>query len=338
MTHPTYFLGIDIAAETVAASVFSQPGTSPLILPGVANTLEGFQAVEHWMVEHSITPHNCVLCLEATGVYGEALSYYFTSKGYRVAVEPPLKVKRAFRLGGHKTDPVDAAQIAEYAYRFYDELHFWTPPAPVLEQVKALLAVRDQFLAHRTANTNALRALERKPHQIPLAEVMFQQAIDDLTDHIKALEQEIQRLLNDDHTYRQLIAILTSICGIGMIFAANLLVLTQAFSRPVNHKQLASYFGVSPLQHTSGSSVYKKPCSRRFGPGTFRKLLYLASLSVSTHNPQFRQYYLRKVAEGKPKRLVLNNVGNKLLKVVCALVKERSPFIPNYRSIHPSFQ
>ena len=53
----------------------------------------------------------------------------------------------------------------------------------------------------------------------------------------------------------------------------------------------------------------------------------LSAMLVATHNAEFRKYYLRKVAEGKPKRLVLNNVANKLLKIVCALVKtERSIF------------
>jgi transposase len=61
----------------------------------------------------------------------------------------------------------------------------------------------------------------------------------------------------------------------------------------------------------------------------------LAAMSVATHNVEFRRYYLRKVAEGKPKRLVLNNIANKLLKVVCALVQSESVYIPNYKSVNP---
>jgi len=44
---------------------------------------------------------------------------------------------------------------------------------------------------------------------------------------------------------------------------------------------------------------------------------------------------MRKVAEGKPKRMVLNNISNKLLKVVCALVKTGTHYIPNYKSVNP---
>jgi transposase len=63
--------------------------------------------------------------------------------------------------------------------------------------------------------------------------------------------------------------------------------------------------------------------------------LYLAAMSVATHNPEFRRYYLRKVGEGKPKKLVLNNISNKLLKVVCALVRTETEYIPNYKSVNP---
>ena len=90
------------------------------------------------------------------------------------------------------------------------------------------------------------------------------------------------------------------------------------------------------MEHTSGTSVYRKPRSRQYGPSRMRKLLYLAAMSVSTHNVQFRAYYLRKVAEGKPKRLVLNNIANKLVKIICAVVKTETPYIPNYKSVNPA--
>ena len=120
-----------------------------------------------------------------------------------------------------------------------------------------------------------------------------------------------------------------------MLLATSLAVTTNGFLRTSNHKRIASYAGISPIEHTSGSSVYRKPRSRCFGPPRLRKLLYLAAMSVATHNPEFRRYYLRKVAEGKPKKLVLNNISNKLLKVVCALVRTESEYIPNYKSVNP---
>jgi putative endonuclease len=107
------------------------------------------------------------------------------------------------------------------------------------------------------------------------------------------------------------------------------------FTSSAHAKRLASYLGIAPLQHTSGTSVFRASQSRHFGPATPRKLLYLASCSVVTHNPEFRKYFLRKTAEGKSPRLVLNNVANKLLKLVCALIRSQQSYIPNYRSVNP---
>jgi len=33
---------------------------------------------------------------------------------------------------------------------------------------------------------------------------------------------------------------------------------------------------------------------------------------------------------------VLNNIANRLLKVICATVKSQIPYHENYRSIHPA--
>ena len=66
-----------------------------------------------------------------------------------------------------------------------------------------------------------------------------------------------------------------------------------------------------------------------------RPLLFLAALSLRTHNPSFRTYFQRKKDAGKPAKLVINNIANKLLKIVVAVVRTDTAFIPGYRSINP---
>ena len=300
-----------------------------------SNTNAGFEEIHQWIQQSKVRVDQAVVVMEATGVYGESLCYYLCSRGYKVAVESPLKVKRAFDTSGHKTDSVDARQIAEYGHRFYDELQFWTPPDVVLEQVRELLSAREQFTVQKTANNNALKALERKVITSVTAMEAYQQSIDRLDENIKQIDKEIKRLEKEDDSFHTMIKRLTTTPGIGMLLAANLIIMTQGFTRSRNHREIASFAGISPIEHTSGTSVYRKARSRQYGPQRLRKLLYLASLSVATHNPDFRKYYLRKVAEGKPKRLVLNNVANKLLKIVCAMVKTETEYIPNYRSVNP---
>jgi len=329
-------IGIDVGSESVSTAVMHSVEQKEKQEQQFSNNNEGFEELHQWLRSNKVREDESVVVMEATGVYGESLCYYLCSRRYSVAVEPPLKVKRAFQQSAHKNDTVDARQIAEYGHRFYDELQYWSPPDVVLEQVRELLSAREQFTTQKIANTNALKSLQRKIITSVTAMEAYEQAIERLKQNIDSIDKEIKRLTKEDDSFHSMITRLTSTPGIGMLLAANLIVMTQGFTRTKSPKELASFAGVSPIEHISGTSVYRKARSRQFGPHRLRKLLYLSAMSVATHNTEFRKYYLRKVAEGKPKRLVLNNVANKLLKIVCALVKTEREYIPNYRSVNPS--
>jgi transposase len=81
--------------------------------------------------------------------------------------------------------------------------------------------------------------------------------------------------------------------------------------------------------------VFSTPTSRHYGPSVLRKLLYEGACSVRTHKKQFQHYFFRKLAEGKHKKLILNNIQNKILKIACAVIRSQQPYIPNYVSVNP---
>ena len=83
--------------------------------------------------------------------------------------------------------------------------------------------------------------------------------------------------------------------------------------------------------------MQKKATSRRYGPPVLRKLLYLAAMTLKRYVPRFERYYLRKLAEGKPARLVLNNISNKLLRIICAVLRSgHQPYYETHRSVTPN--
>lgn len=57
-----------------------------------------------------------------------------------------------------------------------------------------------------------------------------------------------------------------------------------------------------------------------------KKQLHMCALSAVTYDPEMKAYYERKVAEGKSKMLVINNVRNKLVHRVCACIRENRIF------------
>jgi len=335
MGHPRYVVGIDIAAETFTATVLSPPDQIILVSELVSNGPEGYQRFLSELKQHHVGRKSSVIVMEATGVYGEQLCYFLHAKGYQMAVEPPNAVKKAFRFK-QKNDTVDSRQIAEYGYRFFDTLRYWKPRTEILEQIQTLLTTREQLVKQRTASQNALQMLRRKVVQTPLAMTTYEENVQRLGEQIKRIDQAIKELIDQDPTLRQKGNLADKVPGVGLLLVANLMVITDGFCHHVDPKSLAAYLGICPYEHTSGTSVRRKDRSDRRGTGRIRKLLYLASLSVKEHNRPFKAYFYRKVAEGKSQRLVLNNIANRLLKVICATVKSEIPYHENYRSIHPA--
>ena len=331
---PTLFIGIDPAAESFAAATYRGPQQAEQDKACFANDFDGFEELTQWMRQHGATPETSIICVEATGVYAEALCYFLNGQGYSVAVEGAHKVKRAFKTT-NKNDPTDAKQIAEYAFRYQDELHLWSPKPAIIEQIRVLLTTREQLVRQLGTNRNLRKTLTHKVIQTPMANTLLEQTITHLKAQIKASEQEIRRLIGQDPSLSELLTLLVSIPSVGLLLSAHLMVITDGFRRQVTARQLAAYMGICPYEHTSGKSVRKPSKSRGYGPPVLRKLVYLAALGLKQHQAKYQRYYARKVAEGKSGRLVLNNISNKLLRVICAVVRDRQPYEKNYRSVGP---
>jgi transposase len=336
MRKPDFFIGVDASSETfVVTAGTGEPCRILSTSPIYENSTPGFEDFLKWLGQNGCTPDRSIICMEATGVYGQALAYFLVAHNYRVAVEPPLKVKRAFPTHGHKNDITDSQHLMEYAYRFFDELHLWQPPDNVLKQVRTLIKTREQLTKNLSSYQNTLKILRREVVRTPLAERMYEDLMKELRSLIKEIDKQIQSLMEQHPFFKHKFQLLLSIPGVGLQLASYVLVITG--NREPRANDIAAYIGICPYEHTSGTSVRRRPRCRKNGPGSIRKLLYLSALSLRTHQDHFNRYFLRKVAQGKPKKLVINNISNKLLRIMCAVMRSGKPYIPGYVSIRPEF-
>jgi transposase len=332
MTQFSFFVGVDMASATFMACVGTAPWKVTVKPTKFDNNEDGYSSFLDWLKANHLKPEQSVICMEATGVYSEGLSYFVHASGYPVAVEPPLNIQRKFPVNASKSDDLDCQYIGEYASRYEDKLSLWKPRAEILEQVKLLLTTRQHFSVQLTGHKNALHAAHRKQVSSDLAKRLHRDMIEQIGKSIKTLDQEIRRLIDSNPTFKQTVLLLLSVPGIGLQLAAHLLIAMQDTLDP---RVLAAFIGICPIKHESGTSVYAPPTSRHYGPSVLRKLLYLAACTVKAHKKQFQHYFFRKVAEGKHKKLVLNNIQNKILKIACAVVRSQKPYIPNYVSVSP---
>lgn len=332
------YVGIDPAAETFTATLLRALNEAAPAQHTFAMTPQGFSAFAQWLTAHGATPADTRLLVENTGVYSEALCYRMHQSGFSLSLLDARKVQKAFGDGLPKNDALDSRRVAEYGMRYLDQLALWRPRAEIVEQIAVLLATREQLVEQKTATRNTRTTLSRKVVQTPAANHALEATLVHLQAQIQALEAEIERLIRSEPKLLQGVLLLLSAPGVGWLLSAHLLVRTRGFTEVPRYRSLAQYLGIAPNAHTSGTSVRRRTRTRGYGPSTTRKLLHLAARSLRTHHAPSRAYFLRKTEAGKPKTLVLNNLANRLLRRLCAMLRDGQPYIEGYRSLHPELQ
>ncbi len=328
-----YSIGLDISDKTFTstcctytAEAFSYQWNAR----DFSQTDAGFNEFLAALQTHGIDATRCNIIMEATGIYSEAVSLFLFERGFSVFVEPPLKVKRAF-YERKKSDPVDSRQIAEYGIRFADLLHAWQPREALIDVLASLLTTRESVTVFQAGCKATLKGLQKKPNAESLT-VIYEKNIADMKARIKEIDALIDTQIATNPRLFQTYEHVCSVPHVGRLLALNLLLITNGFTEHVDHRQLAAFIGICPFEHQSGTSVYRRPQSDAAGPVRLRKLLYLASMRMRAYFPDYKAYYLRKTAEGKSGKLVLNNLANKALKLICGIIRSGKPYIKTFTS------
>jgi transposase len=89
-------------------------------------------------------------------------------------------------------------------------------------------------------------------------------------------------------------------------------------------KQLAALVGVAPLNRDSGAFRGRRAVWG--GRATVRAALYMGALVATRHNPQIKEFYERLLSAGKPRKVALVACMRKLLIVLNAMLKNRTPW------------
>ena len=109
------------------------------------------------------------------------------------------------------------------------------------------------------------------------------------------------------------------------------MVYTDNFCRfDFNSRKIACYYGVAPFGRQSGSSVNTPPHVSPFANKLIKALLTQAALASVNFCPQMAMYYHRLVKAGKRKPVAVNNVKNKLLHIITAMVRKGEKYNPNH--------
>lgn len=326
-----YFIGVDISKATLDWAVFdgktivlqSQSANSET---GIKATIKLIKALPGFRVAESIC------CMEHTGIYNAHLLVYLNKLSFPLWLESSLQIKKAGGLQRGKTDAIDAQRIAEYAFRFRDQMRLWQPPRPVLQKLAALSALRQRLLSVRQQLQQPINE-----QQGFVDATLHKQLIKNCQASIKAIEadlatanRQIEELIQQDERLKQLFEWVTSVPGVGPVTATEVILATNEFKAIADPKKLACHAGVAPFEYKSGSSVRGRTRVSQHARLRLKSSFHLGAMSAIRMKGELRDYYLRKVDEGKNKMLVLNAVRNKLIHRVCSVVHRQQKYNKNY--------
>jgi len=328
------FIGTDVSKLTLDVSIITIDGFHQY--QQFENNAKGFKKLESWLRStHVFSFDTALFCMEHTGIYTRAYVNYLLLQNAKVWMESALHLKRSMGMTRGKNDKIDSYRIARYAMTNSDKVKPVSLSNKTLQLIKDLMSNRERINKSYQSIKVSISEMERvdKATGKEFAK-LNKSAITGLTKSKAAIEERILELINQDEELKKIYDLITSIKGVGQVLATELMVYTHVFTRMNNAKQLACYCGVAPFAHTSGTSIKGRMGTSNFANMNLKSTLHLAALSSTRYVPDIKQYYERKVAEGKSKMSVLNAVRNKILQRVIAVVNRGTPYVENYAEIN----
>lgn len=318
-------LGIDVSKKKLDVALLVNGKMKAKV---VDNSASGHQSLLEWLDKNKVFKGGLQVCMEATGVYYEAIATTLHDAGLTVSVVNPSCIKGFGQSENlrNKTDKADAALIARYCAAMAPAA--WEPPPLAQRQLRAwsqrILALKDmrQQERNRLESYEASGMSEVAEHArslIAWLDVEIKQLEDDVDDHI------------DRHPdLKHDAELITSIPGIGNTTAARILGQLGDIRRFRSAKALAAFLGVTPRQRSSGTSIKGRTIMSRSGSSSMRAALYMPGMVASRHNPLLHQFALRLAANGMAKKAVIGAVMHKLVHLIYGVIRTGKPFDANY--------
>ena len=211
----------------------------------------------------------------------------------------------------------------------------YEPLSESLAQLRELFLYR-QMVVHHRCSFQVRRGEKKLTMEKSPVKTMISQSgrhiVSELNKEVEKIDKRIAELIKSDEELTEVFTIVTSVPGIGTQNAVCLMVYTDNFRRfNYDSRKIACYYGIAPFGKDSGTSVHSDPRVHYMANCRIKSMLTQAALAAINFNPVIARYYMRLVERGKKKQVALNNVKNKLIRLVTAMVRNRKIFSPEYK-------
>lgn len=316
-----YFLGIDISKAKFDVHLIGDQQTWS---GQFSNTGQGFKQLNKWLKKRKVDQLHA--CMEATGSYGEALTYFLHEQAYKVSVVNPKIIKHYghSKMQRNKTDKLDARLIAQYCQK--ESPRAWEPPTEAQRTLQAMTRRLEALQANRTREKTRLKA-KSYPDMVRES---IEESIAFYDQQIEKLEAQIQDHINNNpDELKEKHQLLTSIPGVGDKTAAILLGELPDIQLFKSSKQVTAFAGLTPRQLQSGQ-VHRYGGIYKLGSRRLRSALYFPALTGKVHNPILRDMAKRLADRDVTGMSAVAALMRKLLQLVYGVLKSERPFDPDY--------
>ena len=146
--HYHYVIGMDISKHSFDMAILSTNSPEEIFHCAFSNDTKGFDEMIMFVTETipGFDLKKALFCMEATGLYCNALLQFFEGQQANVWVENAIQIKRSLGIKRGKTDKVDSISIAKYALKNAELVRLWKPSGAVLEKIKHLATLRERMV------------------------------------------------------------------------------------------------------------------------------------------------------------------------------------------------
>jgi transposase len=304
-------VGIDISKDRCDVACLPEAVHVP---SSVGNDAPGHAAlVRRWK---EIAPR--LIVLESTGSLHRLLVAALAAASLPVVVVNPRQVRDFARALGvlAKTDAIDAVVLARFGEKVNPEIR--SLPDAESSALTDLLARRHQLVELRTAESNRLGQATA-----PRIKASIRAVLTTIEKQIASIDDDLDNRITNSPVWKEKQDLLTSVPGVGRLTARTLLACLPELGT-ISRQAIAALVGVAPFNRDSGSMRGKRAIWG--GRGGVRSALYMAALVATQYNPIVRAYYAKLLAAGKPKKLALVACMRKLLLMLNAMLRTRTPW------------
>lgn len=298
----------------------------------IDNSVRGFKKLLKWVADHTqLDTTAWLVCMEHTGTYSYKLNLFLQERGISQSMVNPLAIKRSMGIIRGKNDKADARLIALYAKRFTETLELYELPSEALQKLKAQLVQRERMVNIKRQLILANDSLKDLPvHLIHQITKQNDQLKKQVSQSIIELDKAINETIRSESSLQSKAQKMESIPGVGIQIAAHVLVSTQGMTRFKSSRKFACYCGVAPFEYSSGSSYKAKTKVHYLANRKLKSLFHLSALNALQREGELKEYYERKLAEGKSPMSIINAIRFKIIDRIFSVVKRDEFFDPNY--------